>query len=133
MSKSVSRGRVQLDNFDEGATHQSFKDECDINNIIKKYKRTGVLTHVTSAVGQYGDYSSVPDFHEAMNIVARAQQEFELLPAALRKRFANDPAQFLDFVGNEANLPEMRSLGLLNPEVPAPNVAPLEAPEPLNT
>jgi len=97
MSKSVSRGRVQLDNFDEGATHQSFKDECDINNIIKKYKRTGVLTHVTSAVGQYGDYSSVPDFHEAMNIVARAQQEFELLPAALRKRFANDPAQFFGF------------------------------------
>lgn len=120
------RKSVKLICNDESRTHQSFKDECDINNIVRKYKRTGVVTHVTSKVGSFSDLSDVPTFHEAMNIVAEATQHFEQLPAALRKRFANDPAQFLDFVHDEKNLPEMRELGLLKPEVSAPNVAPLQ-------
>lgn len=127
------RKRVQLHFNDESLTHQSFKDECDINNIVKKYKRTGIVTHVTSKVSRYDDLSDVPTFHEAMNIVASATQEFEQLPAALRKRFANDPAQFLDFVHDPKNVPEMRELGLLNPEVSAPNVAPLQGLDSNNT
>nr|WAE43905.1 MAG: internal scaffolding protein [Microviridae sp.] len=113
--------RVQLICNDPSRTHQSFSAECNINNIIKKYKKSGVLTHVTSQVASYGDYSAVPDFHEAMNIVAKAQQDFDLLPALVRKRFANDPAQFLDAVGNPDNFDEMKELGLLNSDAVKPD------------
>nr|WAE43869.1 MAG: internal scaffolding protein [Microviridae sp.] len=114
--------RVQIFFNEPSRTHQSFKDECNINNIVRKYKKTGVLTHVTSAVAQQGDFCDVPTFHEAMNIVASAQQHFDQLPSLVRKRFSNDPAQFLDFVGDASNLDEMRSLGLLNPEISIPPV-----------
>lgn len=39
----------------EGKTHQSFKDECDINNIVRTYTNTGIVTHVARLKPQYGD------------------------------------------------------------------------------
>lgn len=37
-----------------GLTHQSFKDECDINNIIDLHTRTGMVTHLNPGKPQYG-------------------------------------------------------------------------------
>ena len=51
-----------------------------------------------------------------MNIVASAQQEFDQLPAPVRKRFGNDPASFLDFVHDDSNIDEMAKLGLISHE-----------------
>ena len=39
-----------------------------------------------------------------------------LLPASVRARFDNDPSKFVEFATDEANLAELRSLGLLSPE-----------------
>lgn len=39
----------------DGRTHQSFKDECDINNIIEMHTRTGVVQHLNNRQPQYGD------------------------------------------------------------------------------
>jgi len=50
------RHRVAVSNLDENGeplpsrTQQHLKDETDINNIIKKYDRTGLLNHVNQAV-----------------------------------------------------------------------------------
>ena len=33
---------------DVSLTKQSFKDECDINNIMNKWVKNGILTHVDS-------------------------------------------------------------------------------------
>lgn len=107
--------RVQLICEDPSLTHQSFKAECDIRNIMKRYKKTGVLTHVTSMSPQYYDASVVPDYQEALNLIIQAQESFDSLPSELRKRFGNDPAQFLAFTSDENNLDEMRKLGLANP------------------
>ena len=46
-----------------------------------------------------------------------AQEKFSELPAHIRKRFGNDPIQFLDFVTDENNKDEATRLGML--KIPA--------------
>lgn len=114
-----------------GRTKQSFKDQTDINLIMGRYLKGGVVDHLATHGGKYGDVSPL-SFHEAMEIVAKSQEMFLDLPSELRKRFSNEPALFLDFVqkvdseGNLVNLDEMRRLGLARP-APEPEATPLEA------
>lgn len=79
----------------EGRTKQSFKDECDINNIVEKYQRTGAVSHANNYEAQYGDVN-VADFQTAMNTVAQANTMFEDLPSSLREEFG-DTAGMLNF------------------------------------
>lgn len=97
-------------------TQQHFKDECDINNIIERFTRTGLLPQYPGEDMQYGDYTTSVDYHEAMTIVAQAKQQFEALPSSVRDKFDNDPAKMLDFVSKKENIEESVKLGLLNRE-----------------
>lgn len=107
------RKRVNGIKFDmPSLTKQSFKDECDINNIIKKFNATGQLPDLIMKNPLYGDFSNVPNYQEACEIVSRAESSFSMLDAKLRKRFQNDPAQFLDFINDPENLEESYDLGL---------------------
>jgi len=92
-------------------TKQSFTKECDINNILKKYQKTGAIDHVNKNEASYG-YATSDDFTASMAIVAKGQSMFEELPSTIRTKFENDPAKFLDFVQDENNLKEMQELGL---------------------
>lgn len=105
------RVRSQFATEGESLTKQADKDRCDINRIINGYQKTGVITHSNSAQPSYGDATGV-DFQDAMNLVISAENAFMELPAAVRKRFGNDPAQFLEFTSNEANLEAMYEMGL---------------------
>ena len=93
-------------------TEQHHKSLCDINNIIKQYDKTGLITHVNKAIAQYGDFTEVNEYQESLNLVMEAQEAFNALPAAIRARFENDPGQFLEFATNPANADEMVELGL---------------------
>ena len=94
-------------------THQSMKEETDMNRIMEKWAKTGVLEHTNRFQGQYGDFLHAPeDYHSAMNAVLDAQEMFLTLPSGVRKRFGNDPGQFLDFVSDPDNREEMQKLGL---------------------
>lgn len=84
-------------------TKQADLAATDINLIMARYMKTGVLPEGVSASELYGDFSTVPDFLEAQNIVARANEQFDALPAALRKEFDNDAARFLEFASNPDN------------------------------
>lgn len=111
--------RVQLFCDDESRTKQSFRDECDINNVIRKWKATGVVTHVRDAMPQYGDFMSVEDYQTSCNKILSAQEAFQGLSSTIRARFANDPAQLLAFVADANNLDEAIKLGLVSaPVVP---------------
>ena len=113
--------QVEFRNDEPSLTQQHFADECDINNIVEKYMITGVLGDPMaspSVLPQYGDYSSVEDFHTAQNIIAQASQMFDTLPAQLRKRFNNDPAEMLSFLEDENNRDEAIHLGLVNSPFP---------------
>jgi len=111
------RRRVQFHCTGESMTKQSFRDEVNVNNIMRKYRETGLLAHVNEHKGQYGDFISAPDYHTAMSAVVKAQEMFEELPADVRKQFANDPELFLEYAQDPANAEGMRELGLL-PEAP---------------
>ena len=105
-------------------TKPEFKDQCDINNIMRRFLREGAVSHVARSEGKF-EFASSIDFHEAMNQVVRAQELFDSLPAGLRARFGNDPGAYLDFVQDPANRTELAHLGLLNEpprfEEPAPS------------
>lgn len=94
-----------------GLTHQSFKDDVDINNIVSRFEQTGILDHQNQREPLYGDYDS-EDLHTAMNIVADANSMFADLPSSIRNRFHNNPAEYLDFCQNPDNIDELVDLGL---------------------
>jgi phage internal scaffolding protein len=96
-------------------TKQSFRDECDINNILRQFNVTGQLP-VGSVQPQYGDFSGITDYQSALNAVMAAQDSFLQLPAKLRAKFDNDPALFVEFASDEANRDEMKAMGLLHEE-----------------
>ena len=97
---------------DEGLTKQSFKDECDINNIMKRYNATGAVTHLNNRMPEYGDFSDPVDFQNALNTVLEGQSMFAELPADLRDRFGNNPQKLLEFLAEADNFDEAVKLGL---------------------
>lgn len=112
--------------LDPTLTKQSFKDECDINNILKKYQKTGLLDHVNKYQGDYGDYIDAPSYQEAQNRILDAQYMFMSLPATVREKFKNDPGMFLDFVHDPKNEDAMVEMGLAKPKV-KPDLVPVTA------
>lgn len=118
--------RVSITTAD-ARTEQSHKDECDINQILAKYIKGEFLEHQMTQQSNYGDFTSF-DFHEAQNIIAKANSMFEELPSNIRNKFQNDPAQFLDFTADENNHAEMVELGLANPTETPVNTEPVATP-----
>lgn len=104
--------KVQLINDLPSKTKQSFKDQLDINKIVAKSRKNGVLPEMIKANPRYGDFSNVPDYLAAQIVVQHANEQFDALSAQTRERFRNDPALFLEFVGDPQNLDEMIKLGL---------------------
>lgn len=99
-----------------GRTKQAFKEECDINGILRKFNKTGQLPEMIKKNPQYGDFSEAPQYQEALNLVLAAEQQFAALPARARERFHNSPKEFLEFANNAANADEMAKMGLIKPE-----------------
>lgn len=110
---SYSRIKTQGIKFLKSSkTIQSAKDECDINVILKKYAKTGVLPDMIKSNPQYGDFSNLESYQSSMEIVLKAQEQFQSLSAKIRQRFNNDAGEFLEFATNPSNATEMIKLGL---------------------
>lgn len=100
-------------------TKQSFRDETNINRIMQRYEKTGIIDHVRDNPGQYGDFSNVHTYQESLNMIMLAQEMFDSLPAIVRKTFDNDPVKFVEFAQDPDNDDQMREMGLLDP-LPSP-------------
>lgn len=96
-------------------TQQSFKDDCDINEIVRRFGITGQLPENLN-MPVSGDFTGVSDFHTMANMVAVAGSEFMKLPAQVRERFYNDPGKLIDFLDDPKNRDEADRLGLLHKE-----------------
>ena len=113
------RVRVTADPVGESLTQQHFKKSTDIVEIIKKHDRTGIIEHVQRGVAQYGDYSEVNEYREALDLVNNANASFMELPAELRAMFGNNAGEFFEFATNPENEEKMQELGLVKrPEAP---------------
>lgn len=111
---------------DPGRTDQSQAAECDVNVIVDRFMKTGVLPGV-DIKRVYGDFSEPLEYHDAMNVVAHAQLQFDSLNAKVRKRFGNDPTEFLSFVMDPTNAAEMIKLGLADAKTHIPPSQPLKS------
>lgn len=107
-----SNQRVNTDIVGDSRTRPEFADDADINNILKKFKKYGQLPDMIKKNPQYGDFTQVPTYQEALHITSFAHEQFNALSAKVRRRFDNDPAQFLAFTNNPANKEEMYDLKL---------------------
>lgn len=98
-------------------TKQSFADECDFNNVMDRYVKTGVppaVMEANLARAQYLDVSDIPSYQDAQQIIIEANNSFAALPSDVRDHFNNDPGAFVDFMSNlEANKDVAIKLGLL--------------------
>ncbi len=118
-SYKQSRIRVQKHFHEPSMAKQSFKDECDINTIMSRFEKNGLLDHIKEYQGQYIVCPPQEDFHAAMNLVADAKSMFQKLPAQIRADFNNDPSAFLDFVDDPESRERMIKYGLIDaPEAP---------------
>lgn len=92
-------------------TDQQYKDECNIDYILKSFRADGRVPNMKlAAVG--GDFSDIGDFSRCLERINRAKDEFAALPSDIRDRFGNDPSSYVDFVLDPANTEECIRLGL---------------------
>jgi len=131
MFSSDPRPQVRCDP-DKGAK-QSFKEECDINTILRRHRQGAMLTHVNANRGVFADVTGFSDYREVLDRVERAGVYFAGLSSEVRSRFENDPATFLDFVADPRNRDALVELGLgpaieEAPKPPVEPVAPVVAP-----
>lgn len=93
-------------------TEQSHTKACDINNIVAKYTKTGLIDHINNRRGTFGNVSGA-DYKAAMDLVAEQKSVFYELPARVRDQFDNDPANYLDLVMTDEGVQELENI--LNP------------------
>jgi len=129
--------RVQTINTEPTRTQRQFQDQVNVNNIIKKYKKTGSITHIRNAQqGIYADLTQIPDYAEALMQIQHAQQAFEAIPAHIRLKFNNDPSRLIDYLKDPSNKEEAIKHGLLvrrdddKNQIPNPNQNDAASPQP---
>ncbi len=100
---------------DKIRTKQSFKKETDINTIMGKYIKAGVIAPEALVQRQavFADVSEIGDFQECQQRILSAQSAFMTLDPQLRARFNNQPAQLLDFCKDPENREEAVNLGII--------------------
>ncbi len=119
------RNRVVVDcSNDKILTKQSFKKETDINQIMARFIKTGIITEDALAKRQasFADVSNIGDYQECQNQIHAAQAAFMTLAPQVRARFQNNPAELLDFVSHKENREEAIQLGI----IPTPKETPPE-------
>lgn len=116
---SLSTGTL---NEDPTLTVESDALDTDINVLVRRFGLTGQISGVEMPP-PITEFMDVFDYQSALNLIRAADESFASMDAEVRNRFNNNPAAFVDFCGDPANLPELRKMGLAVPE-PAAIVPP---------
>jgi len=103
--------RVSNINNEPSMTQQQFKDDCDVNLILKKIMK-GENVQFNQRKGTYGDFSASPSYEQAMQTVIDANDTFMSLPSNIRTKFQNNPQNLLDYLNDKENLEDSYKLGL---------------------
>lgn len=95
-------------------TQQHFKNETDINQIVKRAIATGnqaIFTPTQRA--QFYDCTAYQDFQSALDMLGDVEDDFSSLPSAVRKQFGNDVERYVAFMSDPRNIDKAIELGLL--------------------
>lgn len=100
--------------LDDGRTQQHFADQVNINNILAKYRKTGIIEHVKRAEARFGSFPDMNATAADFDKVAKAKQSFEMLPAELRNKFNNNIPEFFEFLHDPDNRDQLTKWGFFN-------------------
>lgn len=100
---------------DATRAQQQFKEECDINTIVRNFGLTGQLPQ-NLQMPLDAAFVDVLDYQTALNQIMETEKAFMQIPAEIRETFQNNPQKFVDFVSDEANVKQCREWGLAMPE-----------------
>ena len=114
VKKRDSGCSVATVNDEPSLADPSFQDQCDVNNIVKRFLRTGELGHTASRQGRFIDVSNTPSMFDGMNQIHRAEEAFHRLPKEIKDRFKG-PKDMIQFMQNPENMDECIELGLMVP------------------
>lgn len=98
---------------EETKAQQQYLEESKIKNMFKKYGMTGMMS-LNKIDPMFDDVSEISSYQEAQIKIAKANSQFEMLPAKIRAEFNNDPAQMLDFLQKSENKEKAIELGLIS-------------------
>ena len=80
---------------------QSYKDECDIKQIVAR-AAAGDYEALNQRQGYYGDITDTPaTLAEAQNAIIKLSNEFDSLPPEIRAKFDNSKEVFVSQYGTE--------------------------------
>lgn len=106
---------------DATRAQQQFREECDINTIVKQFGLTGQLPQNLRMPIQE-EFVETMDYQSSLNKLIEADKAFMELPADIRKQFQNDAGAFVDFVSNAENVEKCREWGLAMPARKEPEI-----------
>lgn len=84
----------RIDTGTETIVQQHMKEEVDINNIVRRFGLTYDLP-AWRGEGMYGDFTGISDYESAVAKIRAVDDRFLAMPAEIRDRFKNDPAELV--------------------------------------
>lgn len=80
---------------------QSYKDSCDVNKLIERYRR-GDTSALQARAVQFIDATQFPEtYAEMLNTVIQAENFFSELPVDIKKQFDNNYYKFIASIGSD--------------------------------
>jgi len=109
------RNRVKTSFKDSPSlTIQDQKKSTDINEILNRFQKTGLMDHVQQNEPAFADVTGY-DFQTNQNTVATIQSMFNELPASVRQEFDHDPQKYIEHIAVQDNIEDMKDGVIDNP------------------
>lgn len=104
-AENGKRDLVKTGEVNTYAKIQSYKDETDITNIIRRatYDPTALGSTAWMQSGETTDITNMPEnYHEMMNRITEVENQFAKLPAEIKAKFDNSAGQYITEYGTES-------------------------------
>lgn len=102
---------VSCDCGGKSKAHPEFKEECDLNWIMRRTSPSQLAQHNAKYAGSYGNFVGPSEYNKALIAVQDAEQLFFDLPSDIRSKFKNSPHEYLEFVGTASD-EELADIGI---------------------
>lgn len=126
VKNGFDRERVRFKSVGKSKVQQQFRKDSDINNILKKYEKTGLLVDpniIRAGKPIFGDFSNMPTYFEAVTKINEINEQFMRLNPEVRAEFLNEPGNMVEFLNNPENYEKAVKMGILHKDVLPKKVA----------